>query len=125
MLRRPVHIQQRSIRGRTFSERVTIIRTIGEFNVYGEYHESTMETETLCATATPITLANPARLRVITEGGLVLSASRVFWTIETLEPVSDSSAGDILLYMGERWRVRETNRWFGFNESVAERQEGQ
>ena len=118
MLRRPVHLSQRQVRGRAFSERVTIQHVIGEHNVFGEYSTATRETETLCATAPATgTGAADARVREITEGGVLLEAIRFFWLIEDVHSVAyDEGPGDILIYAGERWRVKSTQRWGGLSE---------
>ena len=122
-LKRPPHLIKRTIQGRAFSEILTIIRVVGERDRYGEYHEVETATETLCATA-PMDSRDP-RAREITEGGILLSAIRRFWTIEILPTVSEgNSAGDIVEYLGERWRVSESQRWGDFSESVG-RQEAQ
>ena len=125
MLRRPTHLSQRQVRGRAFSERVTIQHIIGEWNVYGQYSTATRETKTLCATAPPTT-ASDARVREITEGGILLEAIRFVWTVEELHSVSyDEGPGDIVIYQGEKWRVQNTQRWGGFSESVVVRIEDQ
>ena len=124
-LQRPTHLDVRQIRGRAFSEPLTIQHTQAEFNVYGEPSESVeAESVTLCATAPP-TGREDARVRVIMEGGVQLDAIRIFWTVETLHSVGDHGPGDILIFEGERWRVHGTQRWQGFSESIAVRQEGQ
>ena len=124
ILRRPTHLSQRQVRGRAFSERVTIQHIIGEHNVFGE-PSTARETETLCATAPASSGSNAnARVRDITEGGVLLKAIRYFWTVEDVHPVAyDEGPGDIMVYAGERWRVQSTQRWGGVSESVAVRLE--
>ena len=124
-LKRPAHLAARQIRGRAFSEPITILRTEGEYNVYGEYHESTTSVPAKCATA-PVTNLSDSRVRILAEEGITLSAMRHFWTVEDLEPVKEGqSAGDIVEFVGEQWRVRVTQRWGGFSESLAVRIENQ
>ena len=118
MLRRPTHLSQRQVRGRAFSERVVIQHIIGEHNVFGEPSESVdREAETLCATAPASAGSNAdARVREITEGGVLLEAIRYFWTVEDVHPVAyDEGPGDIMVYAGERWRVQSTQRWGGIS----------
>ena len=123
-LKRPAHLAARQIRGRAFSEPITILRTEGEFNVYGEYHESTTSIVTKCATA-PVT-STDARVRVLAEGGIALEAMRYFWTVEDVESVKEGeSPGDIIEFVGEMWRVKDTQRWGSFSESLAVRIENQ
>ena len=111
ILRRPTHLSQRQVRGRAFSERVTIQHIIGEHNVFGKPSTAIeRETETLCATAPAAASSSAdARVREITEGGVLLEAIRYFWTVEDVHPVAyDEGPGDILVYAGERWRVQST-----------------
>ena len=123
-LGRPTHLDERQMRGRAFSEPLTIQHTQAEFNVYGEDTESVeAESVTLCATAPPT--AQDARVRQLMEGGVQLNAMRFFWTVETVHPVGDHGPGDILIFEGERWRVHSTQRWGAFSESIGVRQEGQ
>ena len=97
-LKRPTHLDERQMRGRAFSEPLTILHIEAEWNVYGEAQTSVEKrTETLCATAPP-TGREDARVRVVTEGGVQLDAIRIFWTVETLHPVGDHGSGDILIF---------------------------
>ena len=130
---RPPHMDERQMRGRAFSEPLTIQYITADRNAYGEATESVArQAETLCATA-PVTGTAAARMREIMVGGIQLNAMRTFWTAEELDPVSDDGPGDILIYpvdpvdpaLGERWRVSFTQRWGTFSESIAVRQEGQ
>ena len=123
MLQRPSHLVSRQIQGRAFSEAVSLIRTTGTRNEFGEYSETETGTDTLCATA-PVTSTDP-RARMLMEGGVQLDAMRIFWMVETPDSVDDDSAGDILLYESERWRVEQVQRWGGFVEVLAVRQEVQ
>ena len=123
-LKRPNHLAQRQVVGRAFSEKLTLIRTVGARNSFGEYTESEQLIPTACATA-PVS-GSDARARLILEEGVRLEAVRYFWIIEVIDPVvEDHSAGDILLFENERWRVRAVQKWGGFVEALAVRQEPQ
>ena len=123
-LKRPTHLAQRQVVGRAFSEKLTLIRTVGARNSFGEYTESEQLIPTVCATA-PAS-GNDARVRLLTEGGVQLDALRLFWTTQDLNPVvKDHSAGDIVEFDGERYRIKLTQRWGSFSESVGVREEGQ
>ena len=126
-LKRPNHLAQRQVVGRAFSEKLTLIRTVGSRNDFGEYAEVEQLFPTVCATA-PISAgaAGDPRLRLLTEGGVQLNMLRLFWTTQDLNPVVEHhSAGDIVEFDGERYRIKLTQRWGSFSESVGERQEGQ
>ena len=123
-LARPSHLVHRQVSGRAFGEEAQLLRVTGQRNDYWEYQESTNQVDIMCATAPPT--AGDPRVRVLMEGGVQLEAMRMFWTAENLEPVQeDGGAGDIVIYAGERWRIRSTQRWGGFSESIGVRQEGQ
>ena len=125
-LARPQHLVDRQITGRAFSEEISVLRTAGAYNDDGEYVETDIPADTLCATAPPST--QDARVRELTEGGVKLEAMRLFWTAEDLRPASSETAGDIVVFPredGERFRVRMTQRWGDFSESLAVRQEAQ
>ena len=125
MLRRPQHLVRRQISGRVFSEPLTIVRSHGARNAFGEYVERETTLETLCATA-PVAGVSQDIIRELTQGGVQLDAIRVFWTVEDLNPVVEGrDAGDKLVYLGERYRVHLTQRWGGFSETVCKREEGQ
>ena len=123
-LKRPNHLAQRQVVGRAFSEKLTLIRTVGSRNYFGEYTEVEQLFSTVCATA-PAS-GNDARVRQLTEGGVQLDALRIFWTTQDLNAVVEGhSAGDIVEFEGERFRIRLTQRWGSFSESIGQRQEGQ
>ena len=123
-LKRPNHLAQRQVVGRAFSEKLTLIRTVGSRNNVGEYSEVEQLFPTVCATA-PVS-GNDARVRLLTEGGVQLDMMRVFWTVQDLDPVVEGhSAGDIVEFEGDRFRIRLTQRWGSFSESIGVRQEGQ
>ena len=128
-LQRPTHLDVRQIRGRAFSEPLTIQYIVAAIGHYGGAVETVArEEETFCATA-PAS-AQDARAREIMEGGIQLNAMRIFWTAEEVDPVSDTGPGDILIYpvdpvLGERWRVSVTQRWGTFSASIGVRQEVQ
>lgn len=123
MLTRPRHLTRRQTEGRAFSEPVTLVRTSGAY-VAGRWTENEpTTTELRCATA-PME-SGDARARSYTEAGVQLDALRLFWHADDVNPVSDTSAGDILDYQGTRYRVQGTQRWGGFSETVGQRIEGQ
>ena len=122
-LERPPHLVTRQISGRIFDVAAILIRITGNRDQHGEWSDVSVETEIKCATA-PVQ-AGDARARTVTEGGIRLDDARLFWTADELTPASNDSPGDMILYAGERWRVKETHRWGGFSESRALRKEGQ
>ena len=119
---RPPHLRQRPITGRAFGKPATLIRTGGSW-ADGVWVETETPSAIFCATA-PVEAVDP-RARQLTEGGVQLDAARLFWTAEELQPQRDDSAGDLIVYGGQRYRVRETQPWEGFWEALAVRQEGQ
>ena len=123
MRNRPTHLSRRTVQERHFGEDVTLIRTTGYRDENQEWRPSESPVTIRCATA-PMP-GDDARRREIEEGGVRLDEVRLFWTRETLDPASLFSAGDILVFEGERFRVGETERWHEISESVAIRQEGQ
>lgn len=123
-LQRPDHLTARQMQGRAFSEAISIIRTAGDYNAYGEFEETETPSPSLCATA-PSTGQRPQERRLM-EGGVALSDMRIFWTVEALDPlVEGQSAGDLVEFGGERFRIRASDNWGGFSESIGVRQEGQ
>ena len=123
---RPQHLVERQIKGRAFSEEISLVQTVGAYNNHGEYSESQIPSDTLCATAPPS--AGDERVRELTQGGVKLEDMRLFWTSEDLRPVFDHSSGDLIIFPrrnGEHFRVKSTERWGGFSESLAVRQENQ
>ena len=125
-LKRPQHLVRRQISGRVFSEPVTIVRSQGSRNEFGEYVEMETMVDSLCATAPASGVSQEAILRELTEGGVQLDSIRVFWTVEDMNPVVEGDdSGDKLIYLGERYRVHLTQRWGGFSESICKREEGQ
>lgn len=125
VITRPEHLQNRPIVGRFFSEPVQIITTTGTRNQYGEWTATeAAPVATVCATA-PLSAGDARARDPIAEGGIRLSDMRLFWTAESIDPVTDASGETILVYAGERWRVSETQRWRGFSETLATRIETQ
>ena len=83
-------------------------------------------TDTTCSTAPASSNNADPRVRLLTEGGVQLDALRQFWTSEELTPaLAGSSAGDILIWGSQRWRVRSTGRWGSFSDTIGERMENQ
>jgi len=123
MLERPGYLNNRQIRGRAFSEPITIKKAGGVRNDYGEFTESFTDIQTLCATAPS---SQYDRNREKMQGGVQLNDKRIFWTVEDLNPVIENeSVGDLIIYKGETYRVESTQRWGTFSESVGDRQEPQ
>ena len=121
---RPRHLRDRRITGQAFGERATLIRTATARNSYGESTETEASgVDVACATA-PVEAGTP-RARAITEGGIRLDATRLFWLLDAVEPVGNASAGDLIVYGGERYRVSESQPWGHFWEVLGVRQEGQ
>lgn len=124
MLTRPQHLVDRQI-AHTFAEDATLIRSRGSYDENGEWVEDP-ETETAIKVATSPVSSNSERARQAAADGIRLDSLRLFWTRESLDPaIDDESAGDIVVYDGERYRISESARWGGFSESVGQRQEGQ
>ena len=123
-IQRPAHLTARQIRGRMFGESATLITVITSTNAFGEPAQADVSAPITCATAPPSGKDDP-RVRQLIEGGIALEAMRLFWTVETPRSVAADSAGDIIVYAGERWRVRSVAPWGGFSEVVGVRQEGQ
>lgn len=122
MIERPAHLVERQIRGRAFGNTATLIRTAGSRNSYGEYSETETESAITCATAP---LSDRARARLSTQGGVQLDGALTFWTVEDIQPTSSAASGDLIVYDGNRYRIVATQRWGGFSQSDAVRQEGQ
>ena len=109
-----------------FSEDARIVTVTTEVNEFGEPTHTESEEAIKCATAPPT--GNEPRVRELIEGGVLLEAMRNFWTVQDLRPVqygNTGTAGDIIEYQNERWRVTETQRWGGFSESLCVRIEKQ
>ena len=123
-IQRPTHLTNRQIRGRMFGEPATLLTVTTSVNDFGESADSEAPAPITCATAPPPGKED-ARVRQLIEGGVALEAMRLFWTVETPRSVADDSAGDIIVFEGERFRVRSVAPWGGFSESVGVRLEGQ
>ena len=125
-IQRPAHLAHRQSRGRAFGEDATLLTTTTTVNSFGEPVQTEATTPITCATAPPSTKEDP-RIRQLIEGGIALSALRMFWTVETPRSVADDSAGDIIVYPpgGERFRVHSVAPWGRGSECVGVRIEGQ
>ena len=120
---RPAHLTRRQVTGRAFGETATLIRTSGSRDQTGVYTETETREDLDCATAPASEFSS--RVRAIMEGGIQLDAIRMFWHETDLHPASDGASGDLIEYAGDRYRVRSTQRWGGFSQSLGVRQEGQ
>ena len=109
-----------------FGEAAALVRVTGSRDANGEWSETETSTAITCATA-PASPAH-ARVREIIEGGVQLDAIRMFWLAEDVTVQDDSaaqSAGDIIVYAGERYRARATQRWRRYSEAIGVRIEAQ
>ena len=109
-LQRPTHLTNRQIRGRAFGEAATLVTVTTTVNDFGEPVQAEVEAAITCATAPPPGV-NDSRIRQLQEAGIALSAMRMFWTVEQPRPVANDSAGDIIVYGGERFRVHSVAPW--------------
>ena len=73
-LKRPNHLAQRQIVGRAFSEKLTLVRTVGARNSFGEYTEVEQLFPTVCATA-PVSGSDARARLILEEGGVQLDGS--------------------------------------------------
>ena len=125
MRQRPSHLRTRQLRGVAFGEPATLVRVTGSRDDdHGEYSETETSTEIVCASA-PVTGVDEERRRLLSEAGVQLDAGRLFWLVETPDPVTTTHGGDIIVYEGERWRVSEAQRWGNFSEVLGIRIEPQ
>ena len=116
----------RHVTERFMVEPAVMVRSEATKNRIGELSVTETETEITCATHPPS--SGDPRVREIMEGGIKLEAMRSFWTVEDLDPVRygpGGSAGAVIVYEGERWRVSGTKRWYGFSEHLCVRIEDQ
>lgn len=77
-----------------------------------------------CATA-PGMLADDKLSRELTESGIRIEGSRVFWTADPVRLPGEQSHADLIEYGGEAWRVHTVMPWGPLWETVAVRQEPQ
>ena len=123
-LQRPDHLQTRPFLKHRFGEDAQLISVTTTLNDFGETSTSETTIDICCATAPPSN--GDPRVRRITEGGVPLEALRLFWMEEEPRAAGrDETAGDIIVFNSERWRVTEVQRWGGFNEVLATRLENQ
>ena len=123
-IQRPTHLVQRQSVGMAFGEDATLITVLTGVNDFGEPTSTETSAPITCATAPPSTKDDP-RVRKLMEGGVAFEALRLFWTVETPRPVADDSAGDIIVFGGERFRVHSVAPWGRGSECVGVRIEGQ
>ena len=123
VMARPAALTRRQVTGRAFAEAVTLIRTTGTRDATGRWAETETETEIRAATYPPD--RRDPRIRELTEGGVQLNALRRFFTAEEVRAAANDTSGDIIVYGGERWRVRLTAPWGRYFDSIAVRQEDQ
>lgn len=126
MLNRPKHLLQRPITGCAFGEDAVLVRTrAGHRNRYGEWIPGPVERIDIRLASVPVSgnARGDGLIRRLVEGGVQLDASRLFWTTEVLYPVSRGGTGDVIEYRGQKWQVRQTQRWHDYSESLGERVE--
>ena len=124
-MNRPAHLQKRQIT-RTFAEDGRLLRpAAGTRNEYGEWSDGTYAESDVKLSTVPVTQLGMARRRQVTEAGIRLDASRVFWTAETVHVAEEYTAGDLIEYEGERWRVSIVQRWGHFFDAIGVREEPQ
>lgn len=130
---RESHFDARTVAD-TWAEAAVIVRTGGDIDDNGYWVETETRSDVMLTTAPPP--REDSRVRQLIEGGVLLEALRLFWTIDEVSPATDitadedgdiegGSAGDIIEWGGERWRVQMTDRWDGMSETMAVRIEGQ
>ncbi|MCY4668287.1 MAG: hypothetical protein OXC29_09900, partial [Rhodococcus sp.] len=119
VLQRPARLSDRQITGRTFSEDAVLITETGDYNDDHVWAATTTETAVKVATV-PET-----RQRMLTEGGVRLSAVRRFWFAQDVQPATQVSSGDKLRYDGELWQVQDVMKWDTFSDVSAVRVERQ
>ena len=105
---RPSFLRSRRVTSRFFRDTATLLRGTGARSTTGEWVETAGEPRQLSCSVAPVAGPREAEVR---EAGLRLSDARTFYTLEPLSPQTATSAGDVLVWSGERWRVRETLRW--------------
>ena len=112
--------------GQAFGENATRLSfSGGARNTSGEWVDGAPREEAIRCASAPMTTQDEARLRELGVDGITLAGGRRFWTTTTLVSVDGESAGDLIVYDSERWRVVSVQRWEGFVEAYAQRQEPQ
>ena len=125
-LQRPEHLAHRQVVGRAFGEDATIVTVTTTVNDFGEPIQAEATQAITCATAPPS--AGDPRIRALFEGGVALEAMRLFWMVDTPRAAVDGengSAGDIIVFARERFRVHSVAPWGRFYEVLGVRIEGQ
>lgn len=120
---RPEHLTSRTIET-SFGEPSTLIRTEGSWNDDGDWVESEPVRTAIEISTQPVS-GSDARVRKLLEEGERLEGMRIAKSLIRLVPLSQGTAGDILLYDGETWRVRNVKRWRTYDEALIVRQEEQ
>lgn len=134
---RPVHLQRRRIRrfgkGKVGNGVVRLLRDAGAYDDDGKWVDMPETPRDIRANTQPFVSAKDSgRARELVEAGVQLDAARLFWTEEPLQPVvpadengDGGSAGDVLVWDNQRWRIRSTLRWSYYSESIGVREECQ
>lgn len=123
---RPTHLRRRATEGASFGQPAQLIRPGGSRDNTGQWVPTEPEPETLTLATLPAASLSERRQRELTEGGVQIDAARAFWTSTRIVPISADSAGDIIVYNGDRWRIRLAVAWStDLYEGIGVRQENQ
>ena len=126
MRTRPAHLRTRATQGSSFGQAAQLIRPTGHRDSTGVWVPDAETALDITLATLPAVTLNEQRRRELTEGGIQLDAGRVFWTATEIRPVSATSAGDIIVYAGERYRLRTVDVWSSdLWEAIGVRQENQ
>ena len=115
--------QQRHMHPHRHQPAVRIAR-LGHRDEHGEWRTTETETPIEAVTA-PAGGRAGGRIRELTEAGVQLEAIRQFWTTSDLTPADENTAGDHIMWGGERWQIEGVDRWGDFLEATAVRREQQ
>ena len=114
---------------RKFGESAVLIRQApGHHNEFGEWAPGAEERFPLSVVSAPPSMAT---LREILPEGARLQDARQFWfeeyNAEPLRVGTEATEGDVIEYVGIRYRVRHAQDWHphGFLDVLAVREEGQ
>ena len=102
-----------------------LLRPRGAYNDDGEWVVESSTQVPIMVSTVPVSgnARGDGLIRRLLEGGVQLDATRLFFTVEDLVPTDGDTAGDFLLYRGQRWRVRQSQRFAHYSESLCVRVE--
>ena len=121
MIKRPPHLLRRTFKGKWFSEEVVWIHqpeAMRNFKGESERGEK-VEKPIRCVTSPPFIPGVEALKGKPRGEGMRIAEGRMFYHMEKVDPVE----GDIFVWSGSRYRVRETTRWGGYSSTFCERME--